>query len=177
MMSGIRQTWTAGKYITIDESMIRYMGRVISCVQCMPAKPIKHGIKVDLTPVKKLGNGSSTKPSRKTNNINTHYSGEMVMLLEEEGGGDVDSGAMVGHRAPTSNRLSRRKDSSAVDNAGSGGGGGGSKSLLASSHNLYSNRHGGGKKVEGANHGKNLHDRHPVHYLKRGSGEDSDGVD
>ncbi len=33
-------------------------GRAISYVQCMPAKPIKHGIKVDLTPVKKLGKGS-----------------------------------------------------------------------------------------------------------------------
>ncbi len=59
-------------------------------------------------------------------------------------------------------------------------GGGGSKGLLASSHNLYNNRHGGGKKVEGGggeNHGKNLHDRHPVRYPKRGSDEDSDGVD
>ncbi|KAL3757005.1 hypothetical protein ACHAWU_003889 [Discostella pseudostelligera] len=46
MMGGMRQTWTAGKYITINESMIRYMGRAISYVQYMPAKPIKHGIKV-----------------------------------------------------------------------------------------------------------------------------------
>jgi hypothetical protein len=95
------------------------------------------------------------------------------MLLEEEGGGDVDNGAMVGHRAPTSNRRSRRKKSSAVDDVG--GSGGGSKSLLASSRNLYNNRHGGGKK--GANHGKNLHDHHPVRYPKRGSDEDSDDVD
>ena len=36
---------TAGKHVTIDESMIWYMGRAISYVQYMPAKPIKHGIK------------------------------------------------------------------------------------------------------------------------------------
>ena len=46
MMNGMRLTWTAGQYITIDESMIKYMGRAISFVQYMPAKPIKHGIKV-----------------------------------------------------------------------------------------------------------------------------------
>jgi hypothetical protein len=46
MMKGLRKIWTAGKYVTIDESMIKYMGRAISYVQYMPAKPIKHGIKV-----------------------------------------------------------------------------------------------------------------------------------
>ena len=45
-MSGINAAWQAGKYVTIDESMIKYMGRAISYVQYMPAKPIKHGIKV-----------------------------------------------------------------------------------------------------------------------------------
>ena len=46
MMKGMRKSWTAGQHVTIDESMIRYMGRAISYVQYMPAKPIKHGIKV-----------------------------------------------------------------------------------------------------------------------------------
>ena len=43
---GLSKAWTAGKYVAIDESMIRYMGGAISFVQFMPAKPIKHGIKV-----------------------------------------------------------------------------------------------------------------------------------
>jgi hypothetical protein len=38
--------WTAGQKICIDESMILYKGRAISFGQYMPAKPIKHGIKV-----------------------------------------------------------------------------------------------------------------------------------
>ena len=46
MMKGMRACWTAGRHVTVDESMIRYMGRAISYVQYMPAKPIKHGIKV-----------------------------------------------------------------------------------------------------------------------------------
>ena len=46
MMKGMRTAWNAGKHVTIDESMIRYMGRAVSYVQYMPAKPIKHGIKV-----------------------------------------------------------------------------------------------------------------------------------
>jgi hypothetical protein len=46
MMSGIQKVWTAGQNVTVDESMIRYMGRAVSFVQYMPAKPIKHGIKV-----------------------------------------------------------------------------------------------------------------------------------
>ena len=46
MMKEMRSAWNAGKHVTIDESMIRYMGRAVSYVQDMPAKPIKHGIKV-----------------------------------------------------------------------------------------------------------------------------------
>ena len=40
------QVWTAGEDVAIDESMIKYMRRVIAWVHYMPAKPIKHGIKV-----------------------------------------------------------------------------------------------------------------------------------
>lgn len=36
----------AGDRVTIDESMIRYMGRAVAFVQYMPRKPIKHGLKV-----------------------------------------------------------------------------------------------------------------------------------
>ena len=46
MMKGMRRAWNAGKHVTIDESMIRYMGRAVSYVQYMPAKPIKHDINV-----------------------------------------------------------------------------------------------------------------------------------
>ena len=45
-MNGIMLAWIAGALVTIDESMIKYMGRAVSYVQYMPAKPIKHGIKV-----------------------------------------------------------------------------------------------------------------------------------
>ena len=45
-MDGIRGAWTVGQHITIDESMIKYMGRPVSYIQYMPAKLIKHGIKV-----------------------------------------------------------------------------------------------------------------------------------
>ena len=38
--------WIAGQRITIDDSMIKCMGRAVTCVQYMLAKPIKHGIKV-----------------------------------------------------------------------------------------------------------------------------------
>eukprot|EP00041_Stephanoeca_diplocostata_P002546 m.226 g.226 ORF g.226 m.226 type:complete len:310 (-) comp134_c0_seq1:7-936(-) len=38
--------WTLGENIAVDESMIKYSGRAIDFVQHMPAKPIKHGIKV-----------------------------------------------------------------------------------------------------------------------------------
>lgn len=46
MMSGMQKCWTVGERITIDESMIRYIGRAITFVQYLPAKHIKHGIKV-----------------------------------------------------------------------------------------------------------------------------------
>jgi hypothetical protein len=46
VMDGIRTAWSAGMNITIDESLIRYSSRAVSWVQYMPAKPIKHGIKV-----------------------------------------------------------------------------------------------------------------------------------
>jgi hypothetical protein len=41
-----RRGWRLGKNLVVDESMIKYSGRAISWVQYMPAKPIKHGIKV-----------------------------------------------------------------------------------------------------------------------------------
>ena len=43
---GLRRAWKSGQRVTIDESMIKYMGRAVPFVQYMPAKPIKHGIKV-----------------------------------------------------------------------------------------------------------------------------------
>lgn len=46
MLKGINRAWTVGQRVTVDESMIRYMGRAVEYVQYMPAKPIKHGIKV-----------------------------------------------------------------------------------------------------------------------------------
>ena len=45
MMKGMRGAWIAGQHVTIDESMIKYMGRAVTFIQYMPAKPIKHGIK------------------------------------------------------------------------------------------------------------------------------------
>ena len=45
-MKGMRGVCTAGKHVTIDKSMIKYMGRAITYAQYMPAKPIKYGIKV-----------------------------------------------------------------------------------------------------------------------------------
>lgn len=45
-MKGLRKSWIAGAKVTIDESMIRYMGRAVAFVQYMPQKPIKHGLKV-----------------------------------------------------------------------------------------------------------------------------------
>ena len=45
-MKGMRGVWNAGKNVTVDKSMIKYMGRAITYVQYMPAKPINHGIKV-----------------------------------------------------------------------------------------------------------------------------------
>jgi hypothetical protein len=46
IQEGLLKVWSAGKDIAINESMIKYMGRAIAWVQYMPAKPIKHGIKV-----------------------------------------------------------------------------------------------------------------------------------
>ncbi len=44
--SDIRRVWQAGKDVSLDESMIKYCGRAVAFIQYMPAKPIKHGIKV-----------------------------------------------------------------------------------------------------------------------------------
>jgi hypothetical protein len=46
IQEGLLKVWSAGKDIAINKSMIKYMGRAIAWVQYMPAKPIKHGIKV-----------------------------------------------------------------------------------------------------------------------------------
>ncbi len=43
---GLRRVWSAGKKLSLDESMIKYCGCAVAFVQYMPAKPIKHGIKV-----------------------------------------------------------------------------------------------------------------------------------
>ena len=42
-MTGV---WAAGKHVTIDDSMIKYMKRGITYIQYMPAKQINNGIKV-----------------------------------------------------------------------------------------------------------------------------------
>ena len=46
IMKQLVRGWVLGERICVDESMIKYMGKFISFVQYMPAKPIKHGIKV-----------------------------------------------------------------------------------------------------------------------------------
>jgi hypothetical protein len=46
IQEGLLKVWSSGKDIAINESMIKYMVRVIVWVQYMPAKPKKHGIKV-----------------------------------------------------------------------------------------------------------------------------------
>ncbi len=43
---GLKRVWSAGKNLSLDESMMKYCSRAIAFVQYMPAKPIKHGIKV-----------------------------------------------------------------------------------------------------------------------------------
>ena len=43
---GIRRVWHAGKDVLLDESMIKYCGHAVAFIEFMPAKPIKHGIKV-----------------------------------------------------------------------------------------------------------------------------------
>ena len=40
MLMGMRRAWRPGKHVTIDESMITYMGHVVTFVQNMPVKPI-----------------------------------------------------------------------------------------------------------------------------------------
>ena len=42
----MRRVKRLGKHVTIDKSMIAYMGRAVTFVQYMPAKSTKHGIKV-----------------------------------------------------------------------------------------------------------------------------------
>ncbi len=46
LMKGMQAAWNAGSGVTIDESMVKYCGQVIAFAQYLPAKPIKHGIKV-----------------------------------------------------------------------------------------------------------------------------------
>ena len=46
VMKGLRNAWVAGMRITIDESMVNYNGKSVGFVQYLPAKPIKHGIKI-----------------------------------------------------------------------------------------------------------------------------------
>jgi hypothetical protein len=43
---GLRKIWTVGQHITSDKSMIKYCGCAVAFIQYIPAKPIKHGIKV-----------------------------------------------------------------------------------------------------------------------------------
>jgi len=46
MMKAQTKQWVPGEHVTIDESMIKYMGKAVDFVQYNPLKPIKHGIKV-----------------------------------------------------------------------------------------------------------------------------------
>ena len=46
MMMGMRRVWRPGKHVTIDKSMIAYMGRAVTFVQYIPSKAIRHGIQV-----------------------------------------------------------------------------------------------------------------------------------
>ncbi len=45
LMKGMKQAWTTGMRVTIDQSMIKFCGRAIAFIQYMPAKPIKYGVK------------------------------------------------------------------------------------------------------------------------------------
>ena len=45
-IKGTRGVRTARKYVTIDESAIKYIGRSVTYVKYMTGKSIKHGIKV-----------------------------------------------------------------------------------------------------------------------------------
>ncbi len=82
LMKGTRRAWTAGLQVTIDESMIKYCRHAIAFIQYMPAKPIKHGVKVFALccaySAILLGfeifvgsNNTDTKPAPKDNNTNT----------------------------------------------------------------------------------------------------------
>jgi hypothetical protein len=44
--AAFKRNWTIGMRVAVDEAMIRYKGHAINWSQYMPAKPIKHGIKV-----------------------------------------------------------------------------------------------------------------------------------
>lgn len=44
-----------GQFMSIDESMIKYKGKQIRFIQYMPAKPIKHGIKVFVLSCAEIG--------------------------------------------------------------------------------------------------------------------------
>lgn len=46
MLERFRACYTMGQFMSIDGSMIKYKGKQIRFIQYMPAKPIKHGIKV-----------------------------------------------------------------------------------------------------------------------------------
>lgn len=46
VMSQMQKAYRLGCKICVDESMIKYKGKYVRFVQYMPAKPIKHGIKV-----------------------------------------------------------------------------------------------------------------------------------
>ena len=45
-MKGMRMAWIPGNHMTINESMIRYMGRAVSYVKYTPKKHINHDIKL-----------------------------------------------------------------------------------------------------------------------------------
>lgn len=46
LSDSLSKWWKAGERVVIDESMIKYKGKAVAFVQFMPAKPVKHGIKV-----------------------------------------------------------------------------------------------------------------------------------
>ncbi|KAL7547323.1 hypothetical protein ACHAWF_015821 [Thalassiosira exigua] len=46
ILKRFRAAYTMGQFMSADESMIKYKGKAVKFVQYMPAKPIKHGIKV-----------------------------------------------------------------------------------------------------------------------------------
>lgn len=46
LLKRFRGGYVMGEYIAVDESIIKYKGRQVKFIQCMPNKPIKHGVKV-----------------------------------------------------------------------------------------------------------------------------------